>query len=524
MMAGGSAADAVTTGDAEILTSSATELVAAMEAGQLSSVEITRACLDRIEAVDEQVNAFLAVDAERALAQAAGIDARRAAGEKLGPLAGVPLAVKDLFCYRGMATTAASRILEGWVPPYTSTVVQRCLDSGMVILGKTNLDEFAMGSSTETSAFGPTHNPWALDRIPGGSGGGSAAALAAFEAPLALGTDTGGSIRMPASVTGTVGVKPTYGGTSRYGVIAMASSLDQPGPCGRTVLDTALLHRVIAGHDPMDQTSIPQDVPPVVEAARQADLSGVRLGVVAELSGPGYAPGVVERFDRAVAALQEAGAEIVEVSCPNFGHALGAYYLIQPAEVSSNLARYDAMRYGLRLDDDGEHSAEQVMTASRGAGFGAEAKRRIILGTYALSSGYYDAYYGSAQKVRTLIARDFENAWRSCDALISPTTPTTAFRIGERTDDPLAMYQADLCTIPANMAGISAGSFPAGLASDDGLPVGLQVMAPVLADDRVYRVGAALEQQMQAAWGGPLLARIPPLAGSGSATAKEEAR
>lgn len=510
----GAITDAVTTGDAEILTAGATELVAAMEAGRLSSVEITRACLDRIEAVDDQVHAFLTVDAERALDQAAGIDAQRAAGESLGPLAGVPLAVKDLFCYRGMVTTAASRILEGWVPPYTSTVVQRCVDAGMVILGKTNLDEFAMGSSTETSAFGPTHNPWALDRIPGGSGGGSAAALAAFEAPLALGTDTGGSIRMPASVTGTVGVKPTYGGSSRYGVIAMASSLDQPGPCGRTVLDTALLHRVIAGHDPMDQTSIPQDVPPVVEAARSADLSGVRLGVVTELSGEGYAPGVTDRFARAVTALKDAGAEIVEISCPHFKYALGAYYLIQPAEVSSNLARYDAMRYGLRLGDDGEHSAEQVMIASRGAGFGAEAKRRIILGTYALSSGYYDAYYGSAQKVRTLIVRDFENAWASCDALISPTTPTTAFRIGERLDDPLAMYQADLCTIPANMAGICAGSFPAGLAADDGLPVGLQVMAPVLADDRIYRVGAALEAQMEHEWGSPLLSRIPPLTAS----------
>ncbi|MDN5977057.1 MAG: Asp-tRNA(Asn)/Glu-tRNA(Gln) amidotransferase subunit GatA [Acidipropionibacterium jensenii] len=505
---------AVTTGDAEILTASACDLVAAMEAGELSSAQITRACLDRIEQVDGQVNAFLAVDADRAMDQAEGIDRRRAAGEKLGPLAGVPLAVKDLFCYRGMATTAGSRILEDWISPYTSTVVQRCLDAGMVVLGKTNLDEFAMGSSTETSAFGPTHNPWALDRIPGGSGGGSAAALAAFEAPLALGTDTGGSIRLPASVTGTVGVKPTYGGTSRYGVIAMASSLDQPGPCARTVTDAALLHRVIAGHDPMDQTSIPRDVPPVVEAARGADLSGMRLGVVAELSGDGYAPGVSQRFGEAVAALQEAGAEIVEISCPHFKHALGAYYLIQPAEVSSNLARYDAMRYGLRLDDDGNHSAEQVMTISRGAGFGAEAKRRIILGTYALSSGYYDAYYGSAQKVRTLIARDFEHAWDSCDALISPTTPTTAFRIGERTNDPLAMYQADLCTIPANLAGLAAGSFPAGLAPEDGLPVGLQVMAPVLADDRVYRVGGALEKQMTAAWGAPVLAQIPPLSGA----------
>ncbi len=515
-----SMAHAVTTGGAEILTSSATDLVAEMEAGRLSSVEITQACLDRIEAIDRQVHAFLTVDAERALGQAREVDSRRAAGQRLGPLAGVPLAVKDLFCYQGMVTTAASRMLAGWVSPYTSTVVQRCVDAGMVILGKTNLDEFAMGSSTETSAFGPTHNPWDLERIPGGSGGGSAAALAAFQAPLALGTDTGGSIRLPAALTGTVGVKPTYGGTSRYGVIAMASSLDQPGPCARTVADAALLHEVIAGYDPMDQTSIPRDVPPVVEACRHIDLAGMRLGVVTGLSGQGYAPGVTQRFEEAVAALRGAGAEVIEVSCPHFEHALGAYYLIQPAEVSSNLARYDAMRYGLRLDDDGEHSAEQVMAASRGAGFGAEAKRRIILGTYALSSGYYDAYYGSAQKVRTLISRDFEAAWATCDALISPTTPTTAFRIGERTDNPLAMYQADLCTIPANLAGIATGSFPAGLAPEDGLPVGLQVMAPVLCDDRVYRVGAALEAQLEAAWGGPLLASIPPLA----AAAKEDAR
>ncbi|ALN15921.1 Asp-tRNA(Asn)/Glu-tRNA(Gln) amidotransferase subunit GatA [Acidipropionibacterium acidipropionici] len=499
--------DITTTGD--ILRADATELVAAMEAGDLSSEQITAACLDRIEAVDPQVNAFITVDADRALEQARGIDARRAAGEKLGPLAGVPLAVKDMFCYKGMRTTAASRILEHWISPYTSTVVERCIDADMVILGKTNLDEFAMGSSTETSAFGPTRNPWATDRIPGGSGGGSAAALAAFEAPLALGTDTGGSIRMPASVTGTVGVKPTYGGTSRYGVIAMASSLDQPGPCGRSVLDTALLHEVIGGHDPMDQTSVPADVPPVVEAARRGDVAGLRIGVVKELSGPGYAAGVLDRFNEAVAALSAAGAEVVEVSCPSFEHALAAYYLIQPSEVSSNLARYDSMRYGLRVDDDGHHSAEQVMTASRGAGFGAEAKRRIIIGTYALSSGYYDAYYGSAQKVRTLISRDLGEAWKTCDVLVSATTPTTAFRIGERADDPLAMYAADLCTIPANMGGIASGSFPAGLS--DGLPVGFQVMAPVMRDDRVYQVGAALERELEKGWGGPLLTRIPAL-------------
>ena len=488
----------------DLVRTSAAVLAERIATGEVSAREVAQAHLDRIEAVDDAIHAFLHVDAERALATADRVDARRAAGEPLGPLAGIPLAVKDLFCMTGAPTTAGSRILEGWHPPYNATVTQRVLDAGLVVLGKTNLDEFAMGSSTENSGYGPTRNPWALDRIPGGSGGGSAAALAAFEAPLALGTDTGGSIRQPASVTGTVGVKPTYGGTSRYGVIAMASSLDQPGPCGRTVLDTALLHRVIAGWDPMDSTSIDAPVPDVVTAARRADVTGMRLGVVKELNGDGYAPGVRQRFAEALDALAAAGAEIVEVSCPNFDYALGAYYLIMPSEVSSNLARFDAMRYGLRAGDDGTASAEQVMARTRDAGFGEEVKRRTIIGTYALSSGYYDAYYGSAQKARTLIARDFEAAFASVDALVSPSTPTTAFRLGERTDDPLAMYAADLCTIPSNMAGNASGSFPCGLAPEDGLPVGFQVMAPVLADDRVYRVGAALERELAARWGGPL--------------------
>src|SRR5690606_22920110 len=319
-----------------------------------------------------------------------------------------------------------------------------------------NMDEFAMGSSTENSAFGPTRNPWALDRIPGGSGGGSSASLAAFEAPLAIGTDTGGSIRQPAAVTGTVGVKPTYGSVSRYGLVAFSSSLDQAGPCARTVLDAALLHEILAGHDPLDSTSINQPVPPVVEAAKQGmsgDLSGVRVGVVTEFQGEGYQPGVLRSFEAAVQQLRDLGAEIVEVSCPNFRYALPAYYLINPSECSSNLARFDAMRYGLRVGDDGTRSAEEVMSLSREAGFGAEVKRRIMIGTYALSAGYYDAYYGSAQKVRTLIIRDFEAAYQQVDVLVSPTTPTTAFKIGERIDDPMAMYVADLCTIPANLAG-----------------------------------------------------------------------
>ena len=489
----------------------AAELAARIASGEQSAEEVTRAHLDRIAAVDEQVHAFLAVDGERALSQARAVDAKRASGEPLTALAGVPVAVKDLFCYQGLPTTAASRMLANWVPPYNSTVVDRLLASDLVILGKTNLDEFAMGSSTETSAFGPTRNPWDLGRIPGGSGGGSAAALAAFEAPLAVGTDTGGSIRQPASVTGTVGVKPTYGGVSRYGVIAMASSLDQPGPCARTVLDAALLHQVMAGHDPADSTSIDAPVPDVVTAARRAEVKGLRIGVVTELGGEGYATGVEARFAEAVELLSSLGAEIVEVSCPNFVHALAAYYLIMPAEVSSNLARYDGMRYGLRVGDDGVASTEQVMRASRAAGFGDEVKRRIIIGTYALSAGYYDAYYGSAQKVRTLIRADFKAAFEHCDVLVSPATPTTAFRFGERMTDPLAMYKSDLCTIPANLAGNAAASVPIGLADEDGLPVGLQIMAPTLADDRCYLVGAAVEAGLADRWGGPLLDRIPAL-------------
>jgi aspartyl-tRNA(Asn)/glutamyl-tRNA(Gln) amidotransferase subunit A len=496
---------------ADVIRSSAADLAAAIAAGETTSVAVTQAHLDRIDAVDGEVHAFLHVDGERALAQAAVIDHRIAGGEVLGPLAGVPLALKDILTYRGAPTTCGSKILQGWLPPYDATVTQRLLDADLVILGKTNLDEFAMGSSTENSAYGPTRNPWDTSRIPGGSGGGSAAALAAFEAPLAIGTDTGGSIRQPASVTGTVGVKPTYGGTSRYGVVAMASSLDQPGPCARTVLDAALLHEVIAGHDPLDSTSIDAPVPPVVEAARSGDVSGLRIGVVRELGGEGYAPGVEQRFTEAVEILAGAGAEIVEVSCPHFRYALGAYYLIMPSEVSSNLAKFDAMRFGLRVGDDGDRSAEQVMALTREAGFGAEVKRRIILGTYALSSGYYDAYYGSAQKVRTLISRDFAAAFEQVDVLVSPSTPVTAFPLGEKVDDPLAMYMNDLCTIPSNLAGNASASFPAGLAPEDGLPVGLQVMAPPLADDRLYRVGAALERALQQRWGGSLLDQIADL-------------
>ena len=467
-------------------------------AGEITSTEVTTACLEQIAATDGDVHAFLHVAGEQALAAAAEIDAAVSAGEQLpSPLAGVPLALKDVFTATDMPTTCGSKILENWTSPYDATVTARLRAAGIPILGKTNMDEFAMGSSTENSAYGPTRNPWDRERVPGGSGGGSAAALAAFQAPLAIGSDTGGSIRQPAALTATVGVKPTYGTVSRYGLIACASSLDQGGPCARTVLDTALLHQVIAGHDPRDSTSLDVAVPDVVAAARAGtagDLTGVRIGVVKQLrSGEGYQPGVLASFAAALEQLSALGAEITEVDCPHFDYSLPAYYLILPSEVSSNLAKFDGMRYGVRVGDDGTHSAEEVMAMTRAAGFGPEVKRRIMIGAYALSAGYYDAYYNQAQKVRTLIARDLDEAYRSVDVLVTPTTPSTAFRLGEKVDDPLAMYLFDLCTLPLNLAGHCGMSVPSGLSADDNLPVGLQIMAPALADDRLYRVGAAYE-------------------------------
>ena len=495
----------------------AAELAVALAAGDTSSVEITSVYLDRITDVDDAVHAFLVVDAEGALASAGAADARRAAGAPASALDGIPVAVKDVLATRGLPTTCGSRILEGWVPPYDATVVTRLREGGLPILGKTNMDEFAMGSSTEHSAYGTTHNPWDLDRIPGGSGGGSSASVAAFEAPVAVGTDTGGSIRQPGAVTGTVGMKPTYGGVSRYGLVALANSLDQAGPATRSVLDAALLHEVIGGHDPRDSTSIDQPLPRVVDAAREGasgDLTGVRIGVVQELGGEGYQAGVLARFEECVQLLVGAGAEVVEVSCPTFVHALATYYLILPAEASSNLAKFDAMRYGMRTLPDGVDlpSAEDVMRVTRDRGFGEEVKRRIILGTYALSSGYYDAYYGQAQKVRTLVSRDFAAAFRKVDVLVSPTAPTTAFKIGEKVDDPLAMYLNDLATIPANLSGVPGISVPSGLADEDDMPAGFQVLAPAMADDRCYRVGAALETLLHDRWGGPLVP--PPLEGA----------
>ncbi len=501
----------------ELIHLSAAELATKIAAGDVTSAEVTQAHLDRIAAVDDTVGSFLHVDAAKALAQAAKVDEDRATGKSLGPLAGVPIGLKDVFVTRGTPTTAGSKILEGWIPPYESTVSARAQAAGLVVLGKTNMDEFAMGSTNENSAYKPARNPWNHDRIPGGSSGGSASAVASFEAPLSLGTDTGGSVRQPAAMCGLVGMKPTYGSNSRYGVIAFSSSLDTPGPFGRTVLDTALLHEAISGHDPRDSTSIDAPVPGVVAAARQGasgDLTGLRVGVVRELGGEGYEPGVMSVFEAGVQKLRDLGATVTEVSCPHFAYSLPAYYLIAPSEASSNLARFDSVRYGLRVGDDGVASLEEVMSMTREAGFGAEVKRRIILGAYALSSGYYAAYYGQAQKVRTLLARDFTAAFERVDVLVSPTTPTVAYPIGAKIDDPLAMYQGDLCTLPASLAGVPAMSLPVGLADDPAdvggtpLPVGLQIMAPTMADDRCYRVGAALESALDASRGTSFLAEL----------------
>ena len=497
-----------------MINKTAAQMADALAKGETTSVELTQAHLDRVAAVDGQVKAFLHVDTEGALAQAKNVDARRAKGEKLSPIAGIPLALKDVLAQKGVPTTAGSKILQGWHPPYDSTVVSKLKSAGVVIMGKTNMDEFAMGSSTENSGYGPTFNPWDLTRTPGGSSGGSAAAVSSFEAPLAIGSDTGGSIRQPAALTGIVGVRPTYGAVSRFGLIAYSSSLDQAGPFGRTVLDTALLHEVMAGHDPKDATSINAPVPAVVAAAKSGDVKGMKIGVIKQLQGEGYQKGVQTRFDESLQVLASLGAEIVEVDCPSFEYALAAYYLIAPSECSSNLARFDAMRYGLRTGDVDGASAEAVMSATRNAGFGREVKRRIILGTYALSSGYYDAYYGSAQKIRTLIIQDYAKAFAQADVLVSPTAPTTAYKIGEKVDDPMAMYLGDVATIPVNLAGICGMSLPAGLADEDNLPVGFQIMAPAMQDQRLYQTGAALEAALLTKWGAPILSKAPELKGA----------
>ena len=498
----------------DLIRKDASELAGLVSSGEVSAVEVAQAHLDRIAAVDGAVHAFLHVDTEGALASAAAVDAKVKAGDKLSVLAGVPLGLKDILATNGLPTTCGSRVLDGWIPPYDATVVTKLREAGVVILGKTNMDEFAMGSSTENSGYGPTFNPWDLTRTPGGSSGGSAAAVSAFEAPIAVGSDTGGSIRQPAALTGIVGVRPTYGAVSRYGLIAYSSSLDQAGPFGRTVLDTAMLHEIIAGHDPKDATSLNVPVPAVVAAAKSGDVKGLKIGVIKQLQGEGYQTGVLARFNESLEILSSLGAQIVEVDCPSFEYALAAYYLIAPSECSSNLARFDAMRYGLRTGDVDGASAESVMNSTREAGFGREVKRRIILGTYALSSGYYDAYYGSAQKIRTLIIQDYAKAFAQADVLVSPTAPTTAYKIGEKVDDPMAMYLGDVATIPVNLAGICGMSLPAGLADEDNLPVGFQIMAPAMQDQRLYQAGAALEAALLSKWGAPILSKAPELKGA----------
>ncbi|MEY3020324.1 MAG: Asp-tRNA(Asn)/Glu-tRNA(Gln) amidotransferase subunit GatA [Actinomycetota bacterium] len=474
----------------------AVELAGRMARGETSAREVVDAHLDAIEAHDATLGAFLAVTGESARAHADDVDRRRRGGEALGPLAGVPLALKDVLTMRGAPTTCGSRMLEGWVPPYDSTVVERLRAADVVILGKTNMDEFAMGSSTENSAFHPTRNPWDLERVPGGSSGGSAAAVAAGLAPLAIGTDTGGSIRQPAAFCGIVGGKPTYGTVSRHGLVAFASSLDQAGPLAGTVEDTALLHAVIAGHDPRDSTSNPDDPADVVERLTDG-VSGLTVGVVRELSGEGYEPGVAAAFAGALERLERLGARIEEVSLPHAPYGLPAYYLVAPSEASSNLARFDGVRYGLRVDAP---TAEEMNAATRAAGFGPEVRRRIMIGTHALSSGYYDAYYLQASRVRTLIARDFAAAFERIDVLVSPTAPTVAFPLGDKASDPLAMYLNDVATVPASLAGVPALSVPAGLAEPvgggDPLPVGLQLMAALGRDDLAYRVAWAFEQDL----------------------------
>ena len=462
-------------------------IAAAVRAGERSAREVVDVHLAAIEAREAEIHAFNLVTADAARAAADDVDRRVAAGEDPGPLAGVPIALKDNLCTRGVATTCSSRILEGWVPPYDATVVQRLAAAGAVSVGKTNLDEFAMGSSTENSAFGPPRNPRDTSRVPGGSSGGSAAAVAAGFAPISLGSDTGGSIRQPAALCGVVGVKPTYGLVSRYGLVAFASSLDQIGPFAGTVADAALLLEVIAGHDPHDATSIPQAAPSLVPHLSDG-VQGLRVGLVTELLGEGIAPDVAARVREAADALVAAGASVEEVSVPAVTYGLSAYYLIAPAEASSNLARFDGVRYGLRVDAP---TTNEMMVATRTAGFGDEVKRRIMLGTYALSAGYYDAFYGQAQKVRTLICRDFEAAYERFDVLLSPTSPTTAFELGA-IHDPLTMYLNDICTIPTNLAGHPALSVPFGSGAD-GLPVGVQVLAPALGEVPMFRTAAVLE-------------------------------
>ena len=462
-----------------------------MVRGEVTAVEVLRAVLDRVDEVEERVKAYLTLTPQDAEASAEEADRLLGQGEGPGRAAGLPMAIKDVLCTRGIRTTCGSRILENYVPVYEATVMERLRDEGLTMVGKANMDEFAMGSSTENSAFGPTRNPWDLDRVPGGSSGGSAAAVAAGEAVWGLGSDTGGSIRQPASFCGLVGMKPTYGLVSRYGLVAFASSLDQVGPITRDVRDCALLLSLIAGHDRLDSTSLEFDAPDYLTAI-QGDVRGLKVGVPRELMQEGLTPGVRGAVERCLDVLTELGAEVEEATLPNLDYALSAYYIIAPAEASSNLARFDGVRYGLRVE--GAEDIIDMYGRTRAAGFGAEVKRRIMLGTYALSAGYYEAYYGQAQKVRTLIVEDFRNAYEKFDVLVSPTSPTPAFGLGEKVEDPLSMYLSDVCTIPVNLAGIPAISIPCGL--EDGLPVGLQIMGKVLDEATILRAAGALEEAL----------------------------
>ncbi|QUS61858.1 Asp-tRNA(Asn)/Glu-tRNA(Gln) amidotransferase subunit GatA [Synechocystis sp. PCC 7338] len=456
---------------------------------EISAVAVAQASLARIEAVDDRLKSFLQVTATQAIAKAEKVDAQIAAGEPIGLLAGIPIGIKDNLCTKGIVTTCASKILQGFVPPYESTVTDKLQKAGAVMVGKTNLDEFAMGSSTENSGYQVTANPWDLTRVPGGSSGGSAAAVAADECLIALGSDTGGSIRQPASLCGVVGMKPTYGLVSRFGLVAYASSLDQIGPFARRVEDAAILLQAIAGHDSRDSTSLDVPIPDYTQALKP-DLKGVKVGVIMDAFGDGLDDGVNQAVQTAIAKLKELGATIEEIHCPRFRSGIAAYYVIAPSEASANLARYDAVRYGLRTEAD---NLMKMYTQTRAKGFGAEVKRRIMLGTYALSAGYYDAYYLKAQKVRTLIKQDFDQAFTKVDVLVCPTAPTTAFKAGEKTDDPLSMYLSDLMTIPVNLAGLPAMSIPCGF-DDNNLPIGLQLVGNVLGEEMLFRVGYAYEQ------------------------------
>ena len=468
--------------------STVVEIAQDIASGKTSATEVLEQHLQRINERESEINAFNLVTTEQARQTAAQVDADIKAGKKLGPLAGVPVALKDNMCTRGIETTCSSKILEGWKPPYDATVVTRLQQAGAVMIGKTNLDEFAMGSSTENSAFGPTKNPLDTSRVPGGSSGGSAAAVAAGFAAASLGSDTGGSIRQPASLCGLVGVKPTYGLVSRQGIVAFASSLDQVGPFTHTVADAALMMEVIGGHDPLDSTSLTQPMPSLSSVLEQG-VKGMRIGRLADMPD-GCEPEVLARMDAAYAALQSAGATIVDISLPSLSYCLTAYYLVAPAEASSNLARYDGVRYGMRVETGDLHS---MYGATRAAGFGAEVKRRIMLGTYALSAGYFDAYYGKALKVRRLIANDFAAAYEKCDVILTPTSPTVAFPLGDKTSDPLTMYLCDIFTIPTNLAGHAAMSVPFGNGAHN-LPVGVQVLAPALGEQTMFRVAAELER------------------------------